>query len=354
MPNRIDWPPILERLEGSLSALSELRRHLGLTTVGPWPPPIANAIHVAYGGYRLSHYRSLLAEGGIWEDRAIGKSFSAADVAARNDPRKWAQAFPDFTDALTNQIGNENYLVFEHHVAGTHLGPLQVDGRSYEPTRRKIEMLIADVMKIENGKAVRIHHYHDMVSLLRQLGLMPDIPIGHDEAPVSPRALHPTDVFARTRPSISIGNSKSPAARVNIATATAIHEAFVKRTPERFQELIAEDAIWIDVPTGVTLSGREAAVRHDYSNWAQAFPDSTAEVVNLIANEDWAVVEHIGTGTHSSNLRLGGRVYPPTRRRVEIRVLDIVQFRNGKAILIRNYYDVATMLFQLGVIPGHD
>ena len=60
----------------------------------------------------------------------------------------------------------------------------------------------------------------------------------------------------------------------------------------------------------------------------------------------------MAVGAHSGPLRLGGKVFEPTGRMVDIRVLDIVQYKDGKAILIRNYYDMAMMLVQLGIIPG--
>jgi ketosteroid isomerase-like protein len=201
--------------------------------------------------------------------------------------------------------------------------------------------------------------------VLRRLGMMPNIALGHDERDATPLPVLHASGFLRWTPevrsparwpvsigrSVSVGHGQSEMARATMANCVAIHEAFIQHTPERFADLIAEDAIWVDVPTGEVLNGAAAAAHHDHGNWMTAFPDSSAEITNLTGNEDWVAVQHRGFGTHLGELRLGGQVYQPTGRPVEIRVLDLVQYRGGRAVLIRNYYDMAVMLTQLGVIP---
>lgn len=112
------------------------------------------------------------------------------------------------------------------------------------------------------------------------------------------------------------------------------------------------------MPTGQVVDGAVAAAQHDQGNWMRAFPDSSAEVTCLIGNDDWTIVQHRGFGTNTGELQLGGQTFPPTGKKMEIRVLDIVQYRDGdnyadgKAMLIRNYYDMAAVITQLGIVPG--
>jgi hypothetical protein len=63
------------------------------------------------------------------------------------------------------------------------------------------------------------------------------------------------------------------------------------------------------------------------------------------------VVQHRGYGSHTGPLQLGDQVYRPTGRTMEIKVLDIVQYENEKAVNIRNYSDVGLMMRQLGMLP---
>ncbi len=369
-----EWQPILGRLESTLNALSELKRQLGLLEAAPGAMPgLAQAMHVAFVNYSLSTLSRFskvilrpIGKNLIWVDMPTGRSFSVADTMERADPRNWQRAFPDFKEDIVNLIGNEDYMVVERHSTGTHQGPLQIGDQVIKPTGRRFDIQVADVVKIENGEAVHVEHYYDMVSVLRRLGLMPDIPLGHDERTATiPTVLHASGFLKRTPAvrvigkwpsrlgqSISIGSSKTDMAQRNMRNCQAIHEAFIEHTPERFQDLIAENAVWIDVPTGEILNGAVAAAHHDHGNWQTAFPDSSAEVTKLIPNDDWVVVQHRGYGSHLGQLSLGGKIYEPTGRKIEIRVLDIVQYRDGKAVLIRNYYDMAMMLIQLGVMPG--
>ena len=354
MTNTIDLQSILTRLETIQPLLAELMRVLGIDpTRTTWLPPIAIAIQRGIASQTLTRLRPLFAEHAVWEDRAAGSTYGASELAGRHDHQNWAQAFPDFIDEITNVISTEDVLVIEHRATGTHLGPLRMNGQVYQATRQKISLQVADVVSFKNGKVDRINHYHDSAGLLRQLGLMRDIPFGHDE-PHPHGAFQPDagvpEVPVTIGASISVGSSGTRRAKENIATLTAIHESFIDRTPERFHNAIAEDALWIDVPTGQVLNGLEAAMQHDYGNWARAFPDSTAEIVHATANADWGIVQHIGSGHHHGELRLGDTVYGPTGRSVEIRVLDVVQFKDGKAVLIRNYYDVGNLLNQLGIV----
>lgn len=369
-----DWRSILTRLEGTLNVLAELRRELSLVAEVPTEQPaFANAMHEAFVDYNLrtlSRFRKFvlrpIAKNAVWVDMPTTKTFKAAEVAARDEPGSWIQAFPDYKETVTNIVGNEGFLMVERHGTGTHRGPMRVNDRVINPTGRKFEVEIADIVKFEKGEIVRIHSYYDMVTVLRRLGLMPDIPLGHDERDATPQPVIHASGFLRRTPevrsagrwptrvgqAISIGSSKTRTAQLNAANCNAIHEAFIEHKPERFADLIADDGIWIDVPTGEILSAAAAAAHHDHGNWQTAFPDSSAEVTNLIANDAWVCVEHRGFGAHSGPLRLGGKVFEPTGRMVDIRVFDIVQYKDGKAILIRNYYDMAMMLVQLGIIPG--
>ena len=111
--------------------------------------------------------------------------------------------------------------------------------------------------------------------------------------------------------------------------------------------------MWVDVATGLVVDGAIAAAQHDHGNWQTAFPDSSAEVTCLIGNDDWVVVQHRGFGTQTGTLQVGGHEFAPTGRKMEMRVLDIVQYNaDHKAILIRNYYDMSSMIVQLGLLNG--
>src|SRR4051812_19793797 len=80
----------------------------------------------------------------------------------------------------------------------------------------------------------------------------------------------------------------------------------------------------------------------DYErNWATAFPDGTIEPINLFSEGDCVAAEFIGRGTHRGPLQGPSGTILPTNRRVELHLVEIWEFRNGKIAAGRVYFDSA-------------
>ena len=88
------------------------------------------------------------------------------------------------------------------------------------------------------------------------------------------------------------------------------------------------------------------AVTEMYIN---AFPDMTLEIKHMNVAGDTVVTEFTAHGTHKGEL-MG---IEPTNRRVAIPVCNITEFRDGKIIAEREYFDAVFMMQQLGVEVGH-
>ena len=61
--------------------------------------------------------------------------------------------------------------------------------------------------------------------------------------------------------------------------------------------------------------------------------------------------EHVGRFTHTGPLVTPGGEISPTGRRVEIQIAEFYQMKDGKIRQLRAYYDAATMMRQLGLVP---
>jgi predicted ester cyclase len=371
-PKAQDWQPILNHLTGSLGAIRELQNHLSLGAAavsGPVPVVPIHDTLVQYWLGKMGPFSQTilrpLSPNVNWVDKPTGKSFGSSDYD-KTIASAWQVAFPDFREDIVNTIGNEDYLVVESKSTGTHSGPLRVAGTVIPATGAKVTINSAAVVKLKAGQAIQVECYYDIAGLLRAMKLIPDMPMGHDEtAQTMPAILHASGfqgikaTVAPGRPwpprigaPSAMGHGNSAAAKANAEGCKAIHQAFIEHKSDQFASLIAQDSVWIDVPTGQVLNGAAAAATHDQGNWMKAFPDSSAQVLNLIANEDWCVVQHRGFGKHLGPLTLGGKVFPPTGKSMEMQVLDINQYKNGKVVLIRNYYDMAMMMMQLGLMTG--
>lgn len=129
------------------------------------------------------------------------------------------------------------------------------------------------------------------------------------------------------------------------------HESWDLKDPERGASVIAEDCHFEDVARGELQSGPEAYKR-DYHRWREAFPDGECKVVNVIVQDNWAVVEFVNRGTQTGPLRSSLGIFPPTGRRMEARYCSVMRVAGGMVVEGRDYYDSASIARQLGLMDG--
>jgi steroid delta-isomerase-like uncharacterized protein len=97
---------------------------------------------------------------------------------------------------------------------------------------------------------------------------------------------------------------------------------------------------------GERLEG-EAAVRELLQGLMDGFPDFHVEVGRLRHTDDGVFGEARITGTHNGEFN----GIPATGKPVEIPVVAIFEFEQDRLLCEKVYYDVATILRQVGVLP---
>lgn len=127
------------------------------------------------------------------------------------------------------------------------------------------------------------------------------------------------------------------------------HESWDLRDPERGATVIDENSHHEDMARGELQVGPEGYKR-DYHRWRTAFPDGECKVVNVIVQDDWAVVEYVNRGTQTGPLESSLGTFPPSGRRMEARYCCVMRVANGKVVEGRDYYDSANIARQLGLI----
>jgi steroid delta-isomerase-like uncharacterized protein len=140
-------------------------------------------------------------------------------------------------------------------------------------------------------------------------------------------------------------------AQENTTLIRTIHALYDAGDVARCVELAAPDVEWVLIPLGETYRGLEG-FREVLQNWNTAFPDAKTPISNLIVAEDAAADEFDYQGTQTGPLAVPGSPIPATGRRVDFRVCHAMQIRDGKFTAIRTYFDSATLLRQLGVMPA--
>ncbi len=84
-----------------------------------------------------------------------------------------------------------------------------------------------------------------------------------------------------------------------------------------------------------------------------AFPDLHFDVKEIIAQGDWVAATWTARGTHNAPLvSPGGDTIPPTHKKTEVPGSTIFQFKNDKVVRQEIYWDMMTLLMQLGVVTN--
>jgi steroid delta-isomerase-like uncharacterized protein len=127
------------------------------------------------------------------------------------------------------------------------------------------------------------------------------------------------------------------------------HESWDLQDPERGAAVIAEDCHFEDMARNELQSGPEGYKR-DYHRWREAFPDGEVKVVNVIVQDNWAVVEFVNRGTQTGTLHSSLGIFPPSGRRMEVRYCSVMRVADGMVVEGRDYYDSASIAKQLGLV----
>jgi len=101
------------------------------------------------------------------------------------------------------------------------------------------------------------------------------------------------------------------------------------------------------IATGEVYDGEEA-VRGYYAASRAAFPDQRNEIRAMHHADDAVVVEFDLLGTHRGPLR----GIAPTGRAFTCRMVALFLFAGDRIVCERVYFDSATILAQLGIIPN--
>jgi steroid delta-isomerase-like uncharacterized protein len=134
----------------------------------------------------------------------------------------------------------------------------------------------------------------------------------------------------------------------NMKHAREIFDAWNSHDPERFVKLLDEKlVVESDTIPQKRLTGKEA-VKGFFLTYVTAFPDLHFEIDQMLAVGDYVITQWTATGTHQGDL-VG---IPPTNRKAVTHGCTVAEFRNGKGVHDRIYWDSGNLLRQLGVLPA--
>ena len=111
----------------------------------------------------------------------------------------------------------------------------------------------------------------------------------------------------------------------------------------------ADDAVFTQMAMPQPFTGREALAGMLRLFYEDAFSDAKGELRQVAADAERGLgfIEFTFSGRHTGTLA----GIPPTGRDVEVPMLGIYEVANGKIQRARLYYDMATLMRQLGQVP---
>jgi steroid delta-isomerase-like uncharacterized protein len=120
---------------------------------------------------------------------------------------------------------------------------------------------------------------------------------------------------------------------------------------DAFRNELTPDCVYQQFATGEEARGIEDNLRIARA-WHDAFPDVNGEITNAFQSGDQAVLQIVWSGTHTGALVGPGGTIPPTGKKANVPACQVVTVRDGKIARTDHYFDVLTLLTQLGVAAG--
>jgi steroid delta-isomerase-like uncharacterized protein len=119
---------------------------------------------------------------------------------------------------------------------------------------------------------------------------------------------------------------------------------------DRLRSLLADNSYEEEYSTQRRLDGADAQV-DAARGWKEAFPDGRGTVEHAYADGDTVTLELVWEGTQSGPLRApDGQEMPPSNRRATVHACQVMEIENGKIKATRHYFDLMTILQQVGAM----
>jgi steroid delta-isomerase-like uncharacterized protein len=128
-------------------------------------------------------------------------------------------------------------------------------------------------------------------------------------------------------------------------------DAFSAGDFKTYRSHLTDDAMYDEEATHRIVKGPDEIVKL-VSGWRKGFPDLKATIKNVVATGDAVVAELEWSGTHSGPFTGPMGTIPPSGKTGKVAAVQVVRFDgNGKIREIRHYFDLMTVLQQIGVAP---
>jgi steroid delta-isomerase-like uncharacterized protein len=137
----------------------------------------------------------------------------------------------------------------------------------------------------------------------------------------------------------------SPQAMIDAAKASLL--AYNEKNWNDVRASLTPDALYDEVCTQRKIQGVDEVIEC-WQGWARALPDSQATIHGAFASGSTVCIEMTWRGTHSGPLEMPTGPIAASNRPIDVRSCQIFEMSGTKARTIRHYFDMATLLQQIG------
>ena len=117
---------------------------------------------------------SVMHDNCVNHDMGTGKVMEGLDEN-RADMENWTNTFSNMKVEVLNHVESGDTVVTEMKMSGVNTGDMEIpDGSKIPATGKSIEMNGCQVAKFQDGKIIKATQYYNMMSMMAQLGLMPE------------------------------------------------------------------------------------------------------------------------------------------------------------------------------------
>lgn len=136
-----------------------------------------------------------------------------------------------------------------------------------------------------------------------------------------------------------------------IETAKAATIAYNDKNWDKLKAVFAEKGVYDEKGTGRRIQGIGQIIEA-FQGWGKAIPDSKATFVAEYASGDTAVLEVVWKGVHTGPLQTPTGIIPASNKRIEVPACQVFKVEGGKVTSFTHYFDMVTLLTQIGAFKG--
>lgn len=236
------------------------------------------------------------------------------------------EGFGNFQSTIEDQVAEGNTVLSRWTATGTHQAPFF----GVPATGKVMHMKGTEMATVANGQIQDIHAIFDMVGLLQQLGVVPGGGGDPQPAPTPP----------------STAGAKAPTTDESKAILHRLIEGFWNdRNMDVADEIVHPEAT---SPSAPFLPPGPQGFKVIANMVFTGFPDFHMTIDRVVAEGDRVGALYTETGTHQGDF-IG---IPPTGKKAVWTEFAILRIADGKIVESWFETDMATMMQQLGLVPG--